>query len=117
MAEKITSFDELLHALDHGGCIVDANRLQRELLTRLREVAEDHGTASGKLTLTLSFAAVKRGECEVGYSLKTEAPKTPTSKTMLYSTAEGGLVDEDPRQGKLKMLREPKRAPTHGGES
>ena len=119
MAEDINSFDETLHALDSGACIIDANRLERELIMALREVADEHGVAKGKLTLTLSFTAEKKGSVAVGYALKVDAPKAPTRNTTLYTTAKGGLADSDPRQGKLKILRDPKRAPTNtdGGES
>lgn len=119
MAEDINSFDETLHALDSGACIIDANRLERELIMALREVADEHGVAKGKLTLTLSFTAEKKGSVSVGYSLKTDPPKAPTRNTTLYTTAKGGLADSDPRQGKLKILRDPKRITTtpEGGES
>lgn len=114
MSEEITSFDELLHALDHGACIVDANRLTRELLVRLREVAEEHGTGKGSITLKLSLEALKKGETNIAYSLKTEAPKVPTSRTTLYATAKGGLVDEDPRQTRLKMVDPGRKVPQRG---
>lgn len=60
---------------------------------------------AGELHLTLKLKPGKAGQVEVIDDIKVKAPKPERGSSIMFSTAEGNLQREDPRQMSFEQLK------------
>lgn len=94
---------DLLHNLEHGTFLADADEAVREVVAALRRHQENTGrSAKGKLTLTIEL--VNDGKIiEAKGSIGVVTPKPIRERSILYATPENGLSLKDPRQQELEL--------------
>lgn len=93
-------FVDTLNALRYG-------QLHDEMTDKLHELTKactDTGK-SGTLTLVLKMKPGKAGQMEIIDEIKSKIPEFERGSTILFTTPEGNLQREDPRQMKLEGLR------------
>lgn len=93
-------FIDTLNALRYG-------QLHQELTDRLHELTQACSETGkvGELTLKIKMKPGKAGQMEIIDELKTKLPEFERGSTILFTTPEGVLQREDPRQLKLEGLR------------
>ncbi len=91
-------FTDTLNAMRFGTLTEDLTRALHELT--LACVDTQRG---GALTLTLQLKPGKGGQIEVCDDIKVKQPKAERGSTIMFSTPEGNLQREDPRQKKLDL--------------
>ena len=82
--------------------------LAEELTNKLNALTlkcTDTGKA-GSITLTISLKPGKGGQMEVFDDLKVKEPREERGSSIMFSTPEGNLQREDPRQRTLEGLRD-----------
>jgi hypothetical protein len=93
-------FIDTLNALRYG-------QLHDELTDRLHELTKACSETGkvGEITLKIKLKPGKAGQMEIIDELKTKLPEFERGSTILFTTPEGVLQREDPRQLKLEGLR------------
>lgn len=91
-------FTDTLNALRFG-------TLSDELTKKLHEltVACTDTQRAGAITLTLQLKPGKGGQVEVFDDIKLKMPKEERGSSIMFSTPDGNLQREDPRQKKLDL--------------
>jgi len=91
---------ETLAALGHGTFIDEASNALNTLVTAVDETGR-----SGKLVMSLAIKKASRGSGAmiVVDEIRLTLPKQDARETMLFSTPEGNLIAEDPRQQQLEL--------------
>lgn len=93
-------FIDTLNALRYG-------QLHQELtdnLHKLTKACQDTGK-TGEMILKIKIKPGKAGQMELIDEIKTKLPEFERGSTILFTTPEGVLQREDPRQLKLEGLR------------
>lgn len=92
---KRLSLEETLRVIGDGAC-------QEDLTSAIERVTETVSTggkgAKGKVTLTLTFARVARGQVQVQHDVKAAVPPPPRETSIFFVRPEGGLTRENPGQ-------------------
>lgn len=102
---SVRPITDTLRLLD-GGAFMD--RCSEELAALVKAVETTGKT--GKLTVTLDLKTVGNGAIQITPKVSAAVPEPKPDTTLLWSTVEGNLVTENPRQQKLD-LREVNTAP------
>jgi len=90
-------FADVLRDLGHGAANKQASRLIAELVKACTETG-----GKGTLTLTVKVGAAD-GLAELAVTAKATVPQPKLPGGSYFATKTGGLVTEDPRQGKLPL--------------
>lgn len=93
-------FHDTLSKLRHGQLNDELGQKLAELTSR----CQDTGRA-GAITLTITLKPGKAGQIEVYDDVKVKQPKDERGSTILWSTPDGNLQREDPRQLQIEALR------------
>ena len=93
-------FSDTLNTLRFGTLNEELGRELADLTVRC-----ENAGATGTLTLKLTLKPGKAGQIEVVDDIAIKAPKEEKGTTILFSTPEGNLIREDPRQQQLEGLR------------
>lgn len=91
-------FTDTLNAMRFGTLSEDLTRALHELTAACVDTQRP-----GALTLTLQLKPGKGGQIEVFDDIKVKPPKSERGSTIMFSTPEGNLQREDPRQKKLDL--------------
>lgn len=101
MAQK--PFNETLCSIRAG---VLVNELTEKLAAAVKAVEETG--KSGELTLKLTIKKIARfGAIDIADKVTVKIPEDQPVTTLMFSTPEGNLVTEDPRQQKLELRAVP----------
>jgi hypothetical protein len=92
------SFVEVVQDLDDGKV---AEQLDREIARLVKSVRETN--KSGAITLTVKIKP-ESGMAIASAEVKTKTPQPATASTLFYTTDEGELRKDDPRQQPLRGL-------------
>jgi hypothetical protein len=95
MARPIT---DTLRLLDEGAFIDRCS----ERMAKLVRAVEDTGKA-GKLVITLEVKRGTKGAMLIRPEVATKVPEAKPEPTMLWSTPEGNLTADNPKQQKLDL--------------
>lgn len=104
MARPIT---DTLRLLDEGAFLDRCS----ERMAKLVRAVEDTGKA-GKLVITLEVKRGTKGAMLIRPEVATKVPEAKPEPTMLWSTPEGNLTADNPKQQKLDL----RQVPTDTGE-
>jgi hypothetical protein len=93
-------FIDTLNAIRYGN-------LHEELTDKLSELTKACSETGkvGELTLKIKLKPGKAGQMEILDEIKAKIPEFERGSTILFTTPEGNLQREDPRQMKLEGLR------------
>lgn len=95
MVRPIT--DVLRHL--RGGCLIDdASEDMAELVK-----AVDSTSKTGKLTIEITVRKATAGAMAITGKVVCKKPTEPVPEALMFSTPEGNLLTEDPRQNKLDL--------------
>lgn len=75
-----------------------------ERMTELTRICRDTGRV-GEITLKLKITPHASGQMEIADNVSVKLPAYPRSTTLMFSTAEGGLQRDDPRQALLDFSK------------
>lgn len=94
-------FTDTIAALNYGA-------VNDELSAEMQKLVDacDKTGKSGSLTLTLKVKPGKAGQMEIVDEFKLKLPTFNRPSTLMYSTPEGNLTRNDPRQMSIEGLRE-----------
>jgi hypothetical protein len=93
-------FTDTLAQLRYGTLGEDLTKALHELTLKCQDTGR-----SGALTLQLQLKPGKGGQIEVFDDIKVKLPKEERGSTIMFSTPEGNLTREDPRQMQIEGLR------------
>ena len=93
-------FTDTLNQMRFGTLSDDLTKALHDLTQK----CNDTGRA-GKLTLELQLKPGKGGQIEVFDDIRVKLPKEERGSTIMFSTPEGNLTREDPRQLQIEGLR------------
>lgn len=93
-------FSHTLDQLRFGTLSEDLTKALHELTVKCSETGR-----AGKLSLELQLKPGKGGQIEVFDDIKLKLPKEERGSSIMFSTPEGNLTREDPRQLQLEGLR------------
>jgi hypothetical protein len=104
-------FADIVREFAHGSTNQVATQRLREVVKACRETG-----AKGSITLKLAIDS-KQGIAEIKASLSVKKPEPALPGQCFYTTDDGALVDEDPRQMKLptKVIDAPAQLKTLNG--
>jgi hypothetical protein len=93
--EEAADFADFLSGFGHGA-------VNRMLSKRMRELVAAARLAGSKGSITLTINVAAKGEMAgVEMKVKTNKPEMPLPSGLYFTSEEGGLTSEDPRQLKL----------------
>lgn len=75
-----------------------------ERMTELTRICRDTGRV-GEITLKLKITPHASGQMEIADNVVVKLPVYPRATTLMFSTAEGGLQRDDPRQAQLDFSK------------
>lgn len=105
MVRRITEATQIIGLLEGGQLASDLSDEIRKTIQDLQEHAGATGTAKGKVALTLSFE--QSGEkTEVVADIATKLPKRQRRTSFFFTTDDGALSIEHPRQHDMFKPRE-----------
>jgi hypothetical protein len=93
-------FTDTLNQLRFGTLSDDLTKALHELTLKCGETGR-----AGRLTLDLQLKPGKGGQIEVFDDIKLKLPKEERGSSIMFSTPEGNLTREDPRQMQIEGLR------------
>lgn len=99
--KNLTPISEHIRTLNNGGVNADATEALAEVIKRVRETGK-----GGAVTITLKVAMMNERDENAVTILASVASKMPAFRpvaAILYSTADGDLIKDDPRQRKLPL--------------
>lgn len=106
MAEPKVDFQVFLANIRRGAFVLHVGRQLEELSAAMFEHDGD-----GELTLTFKFKAKGDGQLVVTPRCKVKKPTAQVGEAIFYTTVDGGLERDDPKQGaldfKVTKLRDP----------
>jgi len=98
------SFARFIEQVADGEAQITASAELHELGKALkREASAQNAKVKGKLTLSLSFEADPMGAITVGYDVDMKAPKPKRGGSIFWTTKDGNLSAEHPRQARLPL--------------
>ena len=98
-----TKFIELLAELEGGVLLKDLTAYVNELQLACADTLK-----KGKLKLTFDFEPNMRGQTEISVKVVRDIPQHDRNSTMFFSTPEGALMRDDPKQERLPFAPVPR---------
>ena len=96
---SIRPFHETLNRLRGGDLCLEAQKALAEIV-----LAVENTGKAGRLTITLDVKKLSRsGALEIIDKVAAKVPEEQALTTLLFSTPEGNLLSEDPRQQSLDL--------------
>jgi hypothetical protein len=103
---ELRTADQILAMLDNGDFLHDFLTRHADLIVAMHNHQMTHGgKAKGKVTLTLAYTLDKQLSLQIEGDAKFEKPKAPKASATLWTTAEGALTPQNPRQPNLPGIR------------
>ena len=96
----ITSFSQLIPTLENGRLNRDLTLAMEKILAAMRAAEMDQRTATGSITLRVSFNQ-ERGDLEVTGRMAVTEPVPPRRRTILYLEENGQLSATVPGQQEI----------------
>lgn len=104
---ELRTADQILAMLDNGEFLQTFLEKHADLIIAMHEHQMNHGgKAKGKVTLTLSYVLDKQLSMSIEGEAKFEKPKAPKASATLWTTADGTLTPQNPRQPSLPGIRD-----------
>lgn len=104
--ESLSTFSQLLGALNDGELHQDMSEDMREMVAKLHDHAREHGgKPSATMTLTVEMK-LDGGLIMVKAEAKTKLPKSERARSVFWATPENNLSRRNPRQPDLPGIRD-----------
>jgi hypothetical protein len=104
---ELRTADQILAMLDNGDFLHGFLTRHAELIVAMHSHQMTHGgKAKGKVTLTLAYTLDKQLSLQIEGEARFEKPKTPKASATLWTTADGALTPQNPRQPSLPGIRD-----------
>lgn len=102
---ELSTVASVLEAHDVGRTHSDLSRDMRDALSRGGDIARDEGTATTKITVTITMVTAANGRTEVKVSGEVKAPRPSHPAAVLYAADGGTLTERDPKQPVLPFRK------------
>ena len=104
---ELRTADQILAMLDNGEFLQNFLTDHAALIVAMSNHQIHHGgKVKGKVTLTLSYTLDKQLAMTVEGDAKFDKPKAPKASANLWTTADGTLTPQNPRQPSLPGIRD-----------
>lgn len=88
----------LLEQIEFGHFAEELNTVQQEVVQAVRDTNK-----KGSITISLEFNPENHGQMTIKADFKKKVPELPRGSSLFFSTPEGRLQRDDPRQQKLEL--------------
>lgn len=104
---ELRTADQILAMLDNGEFLQNFLSDHAEMIVAMSNHQINHGgKVKGKVTLTLAYTLDKQLALTVEGEAKFDKPKAPKASATLWTTADGTLTPQNPRQPMLPGIRD-----------
>lgn len=104
---ELRTADQILAMLDNGDFLHNFLTEHAELIVAMSNHQIAHGgKVKGKVTITLNYTLDKQLSMNVEGDVKFDKPKAPKASATLWTTADGTLTPQNPRQPSLPGIRD-----------
>lgn len=104
---ELRTADQILAMLDNGDFLQNFLTEHASLIVSMHNHQMQHGgKVKGKVTLTLSYTLDKQLAMSLEGDAKFDKPKAPKASATLWTTADGTLTTQNPRQPMLPGIRD-----------
>lgn len=104
---KLHTVDQILAMPDNGDFLEDFLDQHGKMLIEMQEFQMNNGgKAKGKFTITVDYTLDKHLTMQVQAEAKFTLPKKPKATAALWTTADGKLTMQNPRQPSLFGVRD-----------
>lgn len=104
---ELRTADQILAMLDNGEFLHNFLVDHAALIVAMHDhQMTNGGKAKGKVTLTLAYTLDKQLAMSLEGDVKFEKPKAPKASATLWTTADGTLTPQNPRQPSLPGIRD-----------
>ena len=110
---ELRTADQILAMLDNGEFLQNFLTEHAALIIAMHSHQMQHGgKVKGKVTLSLAYTLDKQLTMNIEGDVKFDKPKAPKASATLWTTADGALTPQNPRQPSLPGIRDVS-APQH----
>lgn len=104
---ELRTADQILAMLDNGEFLQNFLADHAALIVAMHTHQMNHGgKVKGKVTLTLHYVLDKQLTMSIEGDAKFDKPKAPKASATLWTTADGALTPQNPRQPMLPGIRD-----------
>lgn len=104
---ELHTVDQILAMPDNGDFLEDFLAQHSDMLLKMQEFQMNNGgKVKGKFTITVDYTLDKQLTMQVEAEAKFTLPKKPKATAALWTTADGKLTPQNPRQPSLFGLRD-----------
>jgi len=104
---ELRTADQILAMLDNGEFLQKFLDDHAALIIAMHEHQMNNGgKVKGKVTLTLAYTLDKQLSMSIEGEAKFDKPKAPKASATLWTTADGTLTPQNPRQPSLPGIRD-----------
>jgi len=104
---ELRTADQILAMLDNGDFLQNFLAEHAELIIAMHTHQMNHGgKVKGKVTLSLAYTLDKQLTMNIEGDVKFDKPKAPKASATLWTTADGALTPQNPRQPSLPGIRD-----------
>lgn len=104
---ELNTVDQILSMPDNGDFLEDFLTQHADMLKKMQQFQLDNGgKVKGKFTITVDYTLDKQLTMQVLAEAKFTPPKKPKATAALWTTADGKLTPQNPRQPSLFGLRD-----------
>lgn len=104
---ELRTTDQIFAMFDNGEFLQRFLDDHRELIIALHSHQMEHGgKPKGKVVITINYQLDKQLTLMAEAEAKFDKPKKPKASTTLWTTAEGGLTPQNPKQPWLPGVRD-----------
>lgn len=109
---ELRTADQILAMLDNGDFLHGFLEDHAALIIAMHNHQMQHGgKVKGKVTLTLTYTLDKQLTMSIEGDAKFDKPKAPKASATVWTTADGTLTPQNPRQPSLPGIRDVTPAP------
>ena len=104
---ELRTADQILAMLDNGDFLTGFLENHADLIIAMHEHQMNHGgKVKGKVTLSLNYTLDKQLTMMIEGDAKFDKPKAPKASATVWTTADGNLTPQNPRQPALPGIRD-----------
>jgi hypothetical protein len=104
---ELNTVDQILARPDNGDFLEDFLTQHSDMLIKMQEFQMNNGgKVKGKFTITVDYTLDKQLTMQVQAEAKFTLPKKPKATAALWTTADGKLTPQNPRQPSLPGIRD-----------
>lgn len=104
---ELRTADQILAMLDNGDFLANFLTDHAALIVAMHTHQMNHGgKVKAKVTLALNYTLDKQLSMQIEGDAKFDKPKAPKASATLWTTADGNLTPQNPRQPSLPGIRD-----------